>query len=272
MLIVAAVATAAAWFGCEPAAAVVGGRAVASVDGNVASQRAIASPRIIDGLTTGTHAYDWTVRLSVGCDGALVAPRVVLTAGHCVTGTGPTSNIRVTGGSANLKAAGEITVRSAYVLRATGFTDATTGNDWALIQLAAPLPLPVLTITTGAAYDKGFFRVIGWGSTTENGPQQTILRSALVPFVSDAACARAYRGDSFVKSQMICAGNLRRGGVDACQGDSGGPLVRRDSAGQYVEVGIVSWGYGCARAGYPGVYTQVSAFEGAILAGIATLK
>ena len=46
----------------------------------------------------------------------------------------------MTGGSANLNAAGAVTVRSTYVLRATGFTDATTGNDWALIQLADPLP------------------------------------------------------------------------------------------------------------------------------------
>ena len=114
--------------------------------------------------------------------------------------------------------------------------------------------------------------MIGWGSTTENGPQQTVLRTALVPFVADATRARGVPR-RFVRevADDLCR-QPRHGGVDACQGDSGGPLVRRDSAGTYVEVGIVSWGYGCARAGYPGVYTQVSAFGTAITAGIARLK
>ena len=37
------------------------------------------------------------------------------------------------------------------------------------------------------------------------------------------------------------------------QGDSGGPLT---SGG--VQYGVVSWGRGCAQAGYPGVYTNVA--------------
>jgi secreted trypsin-like serine protease len=212
------------------------------------------------------------VRLSVGCDGVLVAPRVVLTAGHCVGATGRTTNIRITGGSADLAASSAVTVASTYVMRAPGFTSATSGNDWALVQLATPLTEPLLALTPSAAYDKGQFRVIGWGATRENGPQQTQLRSVSVPFVSDTACANAYHGQSFVKSQMLCAGNLQHGGVDACQGDSGGPLVRRDSAGALVEVGIVGWGSGCARPGLPGVYTQVSTFAAAIKAAVAKLR
>jgi len=232
----------------------------------------MTAPHIIGGAPANGHAYGWMVRLSVGCDGALVSPRVVLTAGHCVARTGPTTSIKVTAGSPDLSSADTVTVRSTYVMRASGFTDATDGNDWALIQLTTPMSLPLLPLTPSAAYDKGEFRVLGWGSTRQSGPQQSMLRSALVPFVSDSVCARAYHGNSFVKSQMICAGNLKHGGVDACQGDSGGPLIQRDSAGAYVEVGIVSWGYGCALAGYPGVYTQVSAFQPAINAGIARLK
>jgi cysteine-rich repeat protein len=44
---------------------------------------------------------------------------------------------------------------------------------------------------------------------------------------------------------------------DSCQGDSGGPIVFRNGDDHY-QVGVVSWGNGCARAGYAGVYSRVS--------------
>lgn len=52
---------------------------------------------------------------------------------------------------------------------------------------------------------------------------------------------------------MICT-LYKYGGKDACQGDSGGPLV--DSS--KTQVGIVSWGIGCARSDNPGVYTRIA--------------
>lgn len=90
-----------------------------------------------------------------------------------------------------------------------------------------------------------------------------------MPFVSDASCQNSY-GSDLVPSEEICAG-YSQGGVDTCQGDSGGPMFRKDNAGAWTQVGIVSWGEGCARAGYPGVYTEVSTFAAAIKSAAATL-
>jgi secreted trypsin-like serine protease len=74
-------------------------------------------------------------------------------------------------------------------------------------------------------------------------------------------------GDDYTR--MMCAG-FAEGGKDSCQGDSGGPLFATDSDGSYVQVGIVSWGAGCAQAGFPGVYARVSelsAFINSVLSG-----
>lgn len=48
--------------------------------------------------------------------------------------------------------------------------------------------------------------------------------------------------------------------IDTCQGDSGGPLMMFTSNQQWITVGITSAGYGCARAGYAGIYTHVGYF------------
>ena len=44
------------------------------------------------------------------------------------------------------------------------------------------------------------------------------------------------------------------------QGDSGGPL-HASIGGQMFQIGVVSYGDGCGRAGYPGVYTRISSYK-----------
>ncbi|GLG98542.1 Trypsin alpha-3 [Gryllus bimaculatus] len=80
-------------------------------------------------------------------------------------------------------------------------------------------------------------------------PSNTLMKVNL-PILSRKECEGAY--GAAITARMLCAGYLD-GSHDACQGDSGGPLA----VGGKV-VGVVSWGYGCAQEGCPGVYTSIS--------------
>jgi trypsin len=91
------------------------------------------------------------------------------------------------------------------------------------------------------------------GLLTESGTTlPSTLRKVSVPVVSRATC-RAEYGTSAVTNNMFCAG-LAAGGKDSCSGDSGGPII---DAATGVLIGTVSWGQGCAEAGYAGVYSRV---------------
>ena len=227
---------------------------------------------VVGGDIAPPGRFPWMVRLSMGCGGTVVAPRVVLTAGHCVDGTGPDTGIGVTAGVVDLESPDAITARSVEVIRAPGFRTETRGDDWAIVALDRAIDLPPVQLSRGDAGDDDTVVVMGWGLVREGaGRQESRLRYATVHTVPDDDCAADYHrvGVDLVAEDSICAS---RPGVDTCQGDSGGPMVRRDRTGRWLQVGIVSWGLGCARDGYPGVYTQVSTFRTAIKAAIRKIS
>ncbi|KAB1978577.1 S1 family peptidase [Streptomyces triticiradicis] len=224
---------------------------------------AAAAPQpIVGGTTTTTTAYPFMMQITDArqnqfCGGTLLAADKVVTAAHCVSGE-TTSSIRVVGGRTYLNGTDGTVGRVSRIWINPDYRDATDGDDVAVLTLSTPMPYtpaPYVSPSDTGLYAAGTTaRIVGWGTTSENGSSSNQLRTATVPTVSDSSCASSY-GSDFVASDMVCAG-YAAGGVDTCQGDSGGPLLING-----VLAGITSWGEGCAEAGYPGVYTRLTTFS-----------
>ncbi|HCT76755.1 MAG TPA: hypothetical protein DGG94_15960 [Micromonosporaceae bacterium] len=227
-------------------------------------------PQVVGGTPAAQGEFPWMVRLSMGCGGALYTPTLILTAAHCVGSTGNNTSITITQGAVDLQDPNRTTRQSNYVLRAPGYNG--DGKDWALIRMSSPINgVPLLKLATDTSLHSGNFQVMGWGAATEGGGQQRYLLKAMVPFITDSQCASASGYSGLIAAEEICAGNWTNGGVDTCQGDSGGPMTKRNAAGEWIQIGIVSWGIGCARPQAPGVYTEVQYFASTICTNANTI-
>jgi hypothetical protein len=128
-------------------------------------------------------------------------------------------------------------------------------NDYALLHLTSPVTtFEPIQLCTDTAHDEEpvMSTTMGWGATSSGGSSSAILLEVDVPI--DDSCGNY--SNSEITNHMVCAGDSN-GGEDSCQGDSGGPLIMTNDDGEYELIGIVSWGYGCAEAQYPGVYSKI---------------
>ncbi|CAG7838543.1 unnamed protein product, partial [Allacma fusca] len=100
--------------------------------------------------------------------------------------------------------------------------------------------------------------VSGWGKGTEDaGNTARALQKVVLPIITRDKCNEDLKKLLYLEitDEMLCAG-FDEGKKDACQGDSGGPLVTQMGT-HWVQVGIVSFGLGCARERSPGIYVNV---------------
>ena len=164
-----------------------------------------------------------------------------------------------------------------------------TGNDIALISLKASLGGSVMPLSLDANTDptptgNGDVMVAGFGYRSEGqGVEEyrdsdgylvyagsDVLREVGIPLVSEASCKSAYPSAKVGQGQ-VCAG-LNVGTKDSCQGDSGGPLVSFDADGCPFQIGVVSWGRGCAKQNAYGIYTRISEHKDWIREHVADAK
>ncbi|EGW08986.1 trypsin-4 [Cricetulus griseus] len=215
--------------------------------------------KIIGGYNCPRNSLPYQVSLNDGtghqCGGSLISDQWVLSAAHCYKGR----KLQVRLGEHNIKVleGGEQFIDAEKIIRHPKYNDKTADNDIMLIKLKSPAArssqVSTISLPTSCPVTGTQCLVSGWGNTVNfGGKYPAILQCLEAPVLSDTSCKSSYPGQ--ITSSMFCLGFLE-GGKDSCDGDSGGPLVCNGEL-----QGIVSWGYGCALRGKPGVYTKVCNF------------
>ncbi|XP_052847403.1 venom serine protease Bi-VSP isoform X3 [Drosophila gunungcola] len=241
------------------------------------------SNRVVGGMEARKGAYPWIAALGYFeesnrnalkflCGGSLIHSHYVVTSAHCIN---PMLTLVRLGAHDLSKPIqpGAMDYRIRRTVVHEHFDLNSISNDIALIELngvGSSLPgniAPICLPDSAKFLQQDFVGmnpfVAGWGAVKHQGPTSQVLRDAQVPIVSRQSCEQSYKSVfQFVQfsDKVLCAGSSS---VDACQGDSGGPLMmpQLEANGyRFYLLGLVSFGYECARPNFPGVYTRVASY------------
>lgn len=239
--------------------------------------------RIVGGTASEKNQYPWLVGLmspsgrTPFCGGSIINERTILTAAHCVRGRTPQRLVILVRKHKRGFDSDQVKVTVEKIITHPEYNTNTQNNDLALVRLSKSLrkissikyldkkdgrvrPICLPSKSCRGCHAGKIAVLCGWGLLKSGGGTPNTVQHVQVPILTNKACADYYRKNNIgITSKMVCAG-LDQGGKDSCQGDSGGPMMTTGSNNIHTQEGVVSFGKGCALAGYPGVYTRVSEF------------
>lgn len=254
-------------------------------------------PRIVGGQTAATGTWPYIARVVITspgevdtCSGTVVAPNVVLTAGHCAVDTNTMvtwdpSYYQVMTGAANTFSTGEISGVSQVIPYPdfetfSGPDGITPDRDLALLQLSTPTSAPPVQVATSAdayMYDGGTgAEMAGWGFTnSDSDVLPNTLQAANTVVQSTTYCqqqANVIFQAIYDSSAEMCAIDAPTDDQGTCEGDSGGPLIAMDGSGNPVEIGLTSWAAATCATARPGFFTNLMTFSSWISSEIQLLS
>jgi len=233
--------------------------------------------RIVNGFPASIDKFPWMASLQLRydsrpsrtipfCGAALVNERWAITAHHCVTPKKKKRSYYIVVGEDNIHAHKKyVRYRVTKIVTAVPAYDKhTKQDDLALLKLDRSVltdrtddRVHIIRLPRQGEILNGTCQVSGYGEEAWKAHRKASLRYVDVVIMNHQKCETIRKLKKYLTNKMVCAGG---GSQDACQGDSGGPMACKDSSGETVIAGVVSYGLKCATPGVPGVYTRVSAY------------